>query len=148
MRTKTTLAVVLALLALCAAPVHGQWKKSKSKEKRFESVAKQEIADYAGKYVGIQPDYYLEITAGAGGRLNVVSHEGARQATLRDIRVAGARLTATAVYADGATRKFEATFGNRIRDGESIPGIRVESLELKFDNFILNTIFYRRVAER
>lgn len=137
-----TLAVLLALLS--AAPVSGGQKlKYKKKEKRFEPTAKQRVEDYAGRYTGIMPDYYLEVAATADGQLHVLSHEGERRATLRDIRLDGARLTATRVYSDGATREFEATFVNRILNGETSFGIMVENVEVPFDGMTLTRIFYR-----
>ena len=135
---------VFALFVLCAVPAGAQKFKNKKKEKRFEPVAKANVADYAGRYVGIVPDYYLEITAaGADGQLSVTSYEGRRRATLRGVRVEGARLTATRVYENGATKPFEATFANRILNGESAFGIMVENLNIEFEDMTFNRIFYR-----
>jgi hypothetical protein len=140
--TAATLALLLALLVV--APVSGGQKlKYKKKEKRFEPVSKQRVEDYAGRYTGIMPDYYLEVAATADGQLHVLSQEGERHATLSDIRIDGARLTATRVYADGATKDFEATFVNRILNGESSFGIMVENVEVPFDGMTLTSIFYR-----
>jgi hypothetical protein len=135
---------VFALLALsCASQAGGQKLKYKKKEKRFEPVVKANVADYAGHYVGIMPDYYLEISSGADGQLSITSHEGRRHATLRGVRVEGARLTATRVYADGATKPFEATFANRILNGESAFGIIVENVNVEFEDMTFNKLFYR-----
>ncbi|HZG53868.1 MAG TPA: hypothetical protein VEZ40_17320 [Pyrinomonadaceae bacterium] len=143
--TAAAAAAVLVLLALSvAAPVSGGQKlKNKKKEKRFEPIAKQRIADYAGRYVGIMPDYFLEIATGADGQLSITSREGDRRATLRDIRLAGARLTTTRVYPDGATKEFEATFATRILNGESSFGILVENVGAEFEGMTLTRIFYR-----
>lgn len=149
MRSKKTLraanVALLTLIALLvAAPVSGGQKlKNKKKEKRFEPVVRQRVEDYAGRYVGIMPDYYLDIAAGAGGKLYVMSYEGNRRAALRDIRLTGARLTATRVYDDGTTKEFEATFSNRILNGESSFGIMVENLNVEFEDMTFNRIFYR-----
>ncbi|MCA1567504.1 MAG: hypothetical protein LC803_18005 [Acidobacteria bacterium] len=145
---KTLAAATMALLAvfalLVAAPVSGGQKlKNKKKEKRFEPVVKQRVEEYAGRYVGIMPDYYLEVAATADGTLSVTSQEGKRRATLRDIRLAGARLTATRVYSDGTTKEFEATFANRIMNGESSFGIIVENVEVEFEDMTFTSIFYR-----
>jgi len=141
--TATTLALLLALL--CAAPVSGGQKlKYKKKEKRFEPAVKQRVEEYAGRYTGIMPDFYLEIAATADGQLHVMSQEGNRRATLSDIRLDGARLTATRAYSDGTTKEFEATFVNRILNGESSFGIMVENVEVPFDGMTLTSIFYRR----
>ena len=137
------LVAFLALLALaCAAPAGAQKFKDKKKEKRFEPVVKENIADYAGRYDS-GGDYYLEITLGADGQPSIISQEGARRATMRDIRLTGARLTATRVYADGTTKEFEATFGNRIVNGDSRFGIRMENFQVKIQDFMLDRVFYR-----
>ena len=145
MQHRKTLAVVLlAVLTLCVAPVSAQKLKNKQKEKRFEPVVKQRIEEYAGRYVGME-DYYLEVAAatGADGQLAIVSHEGGLQATLQNIRLDGARLTATRVYRDGTTKEFAATFVNRILNGDVRFGIMVENLGVKFEGLTLNNIFYR-----
>jgi len=146
MKRRKTLAVVLLsiLTLLCAAPVSGGQKlKNKQKEKRFEPVVKGQLEEYAGRYVGME-EYYLEVAAtGADGQLAIVSHEGARRATLENIRLNGARLTATRVYRDGTTKDFAATFVNRILNGDVRFGIMVENLGVKFDGLTLNNIFYR-----
>ncbi|HLL69842.1 MAG TPA: hypothetical protein VK363_00330 [Pyrinomonadaceae bacterium] len=148
MRSNLKLSVaVFALLALaCVAPAGAQKLKDKKKEKRFDPVVKQNIADYAGRYDS-GGDYYLEITFGTDGQPSIVSQEGARRATMRDIRFTGARLTATRVYADGTTKEFEATFGNRIVNGDSRFGIRMENFQVKIDDFMLDRVFYRRESK-
>lgn len=141
---------LLALFALvCAAPVYSgdddgeqKFKSKPRKEKRFEPVVKENISDYTGKYIGLE-DYYLEITRDVDGQLSVVSREGKRRATLQNISLTGARLTATRVYSDGTTKEFEGTFVNRILNGDSRFGIMVENLEVKFEGLTFNQIFYR-----
>jgi hypothetical protein len=147
MKSQKTLAATIALSVvfalLVALPVSGGQKlKNKQKEKRFEPVVKQRVEEYAGRYVGIMPDYYLEVAATADGKLSVTSHEGKRRATLRDINLAGARLTATRVYADGTTKEFEATFTNRIKNGQSSFGIMVENVEVQFEDMTFTSLFY------
>jgi hypothetical protein len=140
---------LLALFALlCAAPVYGgddgdqKFKNKLPKEKRFEPVVKENIADYTGKYIGLE-DYYLEVTRDVDGQLSIVSREGKRHATLQNISLTGARLTATRVYQDGTTKEFEATFVNRILNGDIRFGIMVENLEVNFEGLTFNRIFYR-----
>ena len=157
--TRIVAALLLLLLALLyvgggghAAPANVltdaqklkyKQKEYKQKEKRFEPVVRERVADYAGRYLGIEPDYYLVFETDAGGALTAVSHEGARRAVLRDIRIEGARLTATRVYPDGATKDFAATFVNRILNGVSAFGIVVENLDVHYEGITLNRIFYR-----
>ena len=145
---KKSYVALLALLTLvCAASVSGEsgaqkFKNKLPKDKRFEPVVKENLADYTGKYIGLE-DYYLEITRDVDGQLAIVSREGRQRATLQNISLTGARLTATRVYDDGTTKEFEATFVNRILNGDIRFGILVENLEVKFDGQTFNKIFYR-----
>ncbi|HEV2802667.1 MAG TPA: hypothetical protein VGW12_19505 [Pyrinomonadaceae bacterium] len=144
-----TMALILVALACNVAIVSSAQKlKHKHKEKRFEPVVKERLADYAGRYVGIEPDYYLEVTADADGELSVRVQEGARSATLRDIRIEGARLKATRVYANGTTKAFEATFVNRILNGEIAFGVLVENLDIEYAGITFSRLFYRLAPAR
>ena len=146
---KFAIALLAFFTLLCAAPVYSgdddgeqKFKIKPRKEKRFEPVVKENISDYTGKYIGLE-DYYLEITRDVDGQLSVVSREGKRRATLQNISLTGARLTATRVYSDGTTKEFEGTFVNRILNGDTRFGIMVENLEVKFEDLTFNRIFYR-----
>ena len=150
---KKSVVAVLALFALlCAAPAYSEsgggqkFKNKPRKEKRFEPAVKENLADYTGRYIGLE-DYYLEITRDVDGQLSIVSREGGRRATLQNISLTGARLTATRVYSDGTTKEFEATFVNRILNGDSRFGLLVENLEVKFEGLTFNRIFYRLDAQ-
>ena len=145
---KFALALLALFALLCSAPVYSddgveqKFKAKLKKDKRFEPVVRENMADYTGKYIGLE-DYYLEIKRDVDGQLSVVSHEGGRRATLQNISLTGARLTATRVYQDGTTKEFEATFVNRILNGDIRFGIMVENLEVQFEGLTFNQIFYR-----
>ena len=139
--------VLLSLITLvCAVPVLGggeqKFKNKLRKDKRFEPVVKENMNDYRGRYVGLE-DYYLEVTMDVDGQLSIVSQEGRQRATLHNISLTGARLTATRVYQDGTTKEFEATFVNRILNGDTRFGLMVENVEVKFEGLTFNKIFYR-----
>ena len=141
------IAILLIFITLISAPAALAQKKGKKfKEKRFEPVVKEHVEEYAGRYVGIEPSYILEIEVSADGSLSAVSYEGERRADLREIRLAGSRLTATKVYTDGATEKFEAEFVNRILNGESAFGIIVEGMRIELVGATLTRVFYRRTS--
>ena len=147
MKKRTVIALLLALALMTgssAALVFGQ-KTKKVKDKRFELVVHQSLKDYEGTYIGIEPDYVVEIQATADGRLRVTSLEDGRSVNLANVKIEGARLTADKLYANGNSGKFEATFGNRILNGKSSFGILVDDLDIHLDGDItLNRIFYRR----
>jgi hypothetical protein len=140
---------MLALVALvfvsgAAVELFGQ-KTKKVKEKRYETVVKQNLKDYAGTYIGIEPDYVVEIQVTPDGRLKVNSLEDGRSVTFSNIKVTGARLTADKIYSGGRSEKFEGTFKNCILNGETFFGILVEGLDIRLDGDItLDTVFYRR----
>ena len=143
---------LLLLVLLLAATGQGSPQKHKHrehkhKEKRFEAVVRAEARDYAGRYVGIDDSYILEIGAEADGRLKITSREGARRAELRDIRLDGARVTATKVYEDGSTAKFEGLFADRVLNGERRFGVVVSGLDIKLDGMTIDRTFYRLFTE-
>ena len=108
--------------------------KYKKKEKRNivvevyvdiknEAVVKSNPADYAGSYVSDGDDYRLDLRV-SGGKIegsgtdlyfenSDLAKQQRRNFTLRDARIEGALLTATKVYENGQTQKFEAVFVNR-----------------------------------
>lgn len=147
MKTRSITALaVLVLLATCSAEgLFGQ-KVKKSKEKRYEPVVKESLQDYVGTYTGIEPTYIIEIRVSEDGQLRVNSLENNQQVTLENLRLEGAHMTATKVYQDGHREKFNATFSNRIRNGESAFGILVEGLNLELYGLSLTRIFYSRTT--
>lgn len=143
---------LLLLVLLLAATAEGSPQKHKHrehkhKEKRFEAVVRVDARDYAGRYIGIDDSYVLEVGTEADGRLKITSREGARRAELRDIRLDGARLSATKVYEDGSTAKFEGLFADRVLNGERRFGVVVSGLDIKLDGLTINRTFYRLFTE-
>jgi len=109
--------------------------KYKKKEKKKENVnisiemyvdvknqpiVKSNPAEYSGSYRGEDANYQLDIqvapngsATGSGRDLVDFDNGMARSFTLHDGQVHGALLTATKVYDNGQTEKFEAIFTNR-----------------------------------
>jgi hypothetical protein len=137
--------LVVCLAALCPAQAAAQ--KKKVKEKRFEPVARQNLRDYTGRYVGIEESYWIEVRVGDDGRLAMTSHEDGRAATLTDIEITGASLTATKVYTNGKREEFVATFVDRVLNGERAFGLMAENMKIELPGMTLTRIFYRRVGE-
>jgi hypothetical protein len=140
------ISIALILLAFFTSAAPAQVRPKKVKEKRFEPVVKQDARAYAGRYVGIEPSYVLEIRVGPDGGIEATSYEGERRATLREIRLSGANMTATKNYRDGAVAKFEGRFVNRVLNGESVFGLLVEGLHLEISGATLDRVFYKRAA--
>ena len=125
----------------------------KFKEVRSEPVFKQNAADYSGEYEA-DSEYPLSIRVEAGGGVEASGYEpapqGPRRFTLRGARLAGALLTATKVYDDGSTEKFEAVFINRTeRNRPDDPGSTEFGLGVAYDppkveeGYTMGRLFYR-----
>ena len=141
---------VFALLALALTmgifqtEAFGQ-KAKKVKDKRYELVVPQNLKDCEGTYIGIDPDYVIEIQVTTDGRLKLASLEDGRSVNLTNVKVEGARLTADKIYANGSRGKLDATFRNRILNGKSAFGILVDGLDIHLDGGVtLSSVFYRR----
>ena len=92
----------------------------KYKDVRSVAAIKSSIRDYSGSYeadgLGMSLDLNVDgsgnVTANGYDRVDMDSPVW-RQFTLRNARIQGALLTATKVYANGATEPFEGVFINR-----------------------------------
>jgi hypothetical protein len=142
MKRLLLMAVVVVLAS--AAPAFAQKNKVKNKDKRFEPVVKQNMADYAGRYYGFQADYYIDVRVDGAGSLSATSFEGERRAELQNIRLEQSKLTATKVYSDGATREFTATFVNRVLNGVSDFGMLVMGSVSVTPSVAYDRVFYKR----
>jgi hypothetical protein len=118
-KTKLIATLIALMFVMNVSPELFGQKKKKFKDKRFETVVRQNLKDYEGTYVGIDSTYGIEIRLGTDGKLVVSTFENGRRATLENIRIEGARLMATKIYTDGRTGTFDGTFSNRILNGET-----------------------------
>lgn len=147
MKQRLIIALAALALATAAAPdLFGQRaKKHKTKEKTFETVVRQDPKEYEGRYIGIEPDYVIEIRVAPDGRLSVSCLEDGHSVAVTNVRLEGARLTADKTYTDGRKGKLDGTFSNRILNGESAFGILVDGLDLQLDGgTTLDRVFYQR----
>lgn len=142
MRGKCAFVLALLLLFLTASG-DGFAQKRKVKDKRYEPTTRHALVDYEGRYTGIEDSYFIEIALNSEGGLSITSYEGERQAVLKDIQVAGAIITATKVYTDGATENFAGVFANRILNGQSAFGIIVDNMQVKVAGLTLTALFYK-----
>jgi hypothetical protein len=123
-------------------------------EVRSQPAVRRNAAEYAGTYEAWS-EYPFHLQVGAGGRIEAGGTEpgprGTRQFTLRDAKIEGALLTATKVYADGQTEKFEAVFINRtVRNSQTDNGTATFGLGVVYDppkidsehGFTLDKLFY------
>jgi len=131
------LAFVPLLILAAAIPLVA---KSKYKDKRFEPVTITNPAQAAGRYVGIDPDFVIELH-GSSGTLRNFDRTG----TLTHIFYEGSVLKATVVYPGERREVLEATFVNRIKNGETAFGLVLQNMDVHIDNDVtLQNLFCRR----
>jgi hypothetical protein len=107
----------------------GKTKYKKKEKKNFavevyidiknEAVVKNNVRDYAGRYVSEDGSYQIELRVTDNSRIEGsgfdtrFDSDKRHNFTLRDARIEGALLLATKVYDGGQTEKLEAVFINR-----------------------------------
>ena len=129
--------VILLALALAFPLVASKDKdKHKVKDKHFDPVPIATLAQAAGRYIGIDPDFVVELTATGGGTLR--NHK--RVAALTNVVIERGELRATA-----GGEPFRATFLNLVMDGRTTFGLMVHDANVQMDErTVLGNIFCRR----
>ena len=131
------LAPALLLLVIAIPLTAG---KNKHKDKRFEPVTITSPAQVAGRYVGIDPDFVIELRGDSGTLRNFQ-----RMATLTHIFYEGSVLKATVVYPGQRREVLEAVFVNRIKNGETAFGLVLRDFDVRPDEqTTLQNLFCRR----
>jgi len=131
-------------------------RKDKYKEVRAEPVVKQNASDYSGLYEVRDIGYVINIGVGRDGKVEASGYEPksagtqqTRRFRLESARIAGALLTGTKVYEDGAAEKFEGIFINRTEfnsptdNGISTFGLGVIGNPVEFAGVTLDKLFYQ-----
>lgn len=123
-------------------------------EIRSEPALKGDVRDYAGTYEA-DSGMTFRLRVGADGRIEADGSEpstnAARHFALRDAALVGALLTATKVYDDGTTDKFEGLFINRTeRHSPTDKGLTTFGLGVLYDppkvghGFQITRLFYQQ----
>ena len=120
--------------------------KEKYKSVRSEPVIYKNTVDYSGSYEVPSVGYSLEIKISANGEIAAVGSQPKdgdvqqeRKFTFRNAKIDGALLTATKVYDDGSTEKFEGVFINQI----NIEGTSPTKIERQSTTFGLGVVDVR-----
>ncbi len=120
--------------------------KEKYKSVRSEPVTYKNTADYSGSYEVPSAGYSLEIKISANGEIAATGSESkdgdasqGRKFTFRNAKIDGALLTATKVYDDGSTERFEGVFINQI----NIEGTSPTQIERQSTTFGLGVVDVR-----
>ena len=112
-------------------------RMEKYKDVRSEPAVKQNIADYAGVYEVSDLGYMINIQVGSNGSVQASGNDKGRTFRLENARIEGALLTASKIYPNGASEKFEGVFLNRTdRNSPTDPGVTIFGLGV-----VLNTPF-------
>ena len=138
-------------------------RKEKYRSVHSEPITKKNIADYSGQYEVPSLNYNLEISVMNGGNIKATGYEPkngdaqqqGRKFTFRNAKIEGALLTATKVYDDGSTEKFEGVFieqtniegasPQQIERRDTTFGLAVVDVQLKTSSGVnLDRLFYQR----
>lgn len=112
-------------------------RMEKYKDVRSEPAVKQNITDYSGVYEVSDLGYVLNLQVGSNGSVQASGDDKGRTFRLENARIEGALLTASKVYQDGTTEKFEGVFLNRTdRNSPTNTGVTTFGLGV-----VLNTPF-------
>lgn len=128
-------------------------RSEKYKDVRSEPVVKQNIGDYFGVYEMADLGYVIDIQAGSDGSIQANGYEKdqpSRTFKLENARIDGALLTASKVYQDRTTEKFEGVFLKRTdRNSPTDPGVTtfglgvVLSTPIQSNGLTYDKLFYR-----
>jgi hypothetical protein len=131
-------------------------RRQKFKEIRSEAVLKENTEDYSGTYEVPDLGYMLNLHVGSDGRIEANGHEPGqaggprnREFELRNARIQGALLTATKIYHNGATEKFEGVFIRRTElnsptdAGVSTFGLGAVGQRVQSGGVVRDTLFYQ-----
>src|ERR1041385_5222471 len=132
------LAVLLALAMAfpLAASKDKDKDKHKVKDKHYDAVPIDSLAQAAGRYIGVDPEFVFELRAAGGG---TVRNHG-RVATLTNVIVARGELRA---MANGTP--FRATFLNLQMEGKTTFGLMVHDANVRQDErTVFGDIFCHR----
>ena len=90
---------MLLIVVAAALPLVG---KAKQKEKRYDPVRITDVRQLPGRYVGVDPDYVVNLSVSPEGFITGTMRDFGRTATLSSIRIDGAELTAKASASETA----------------------------------------------
>lgn len=135
-------------------------EKNKEKEKNGATTEKHKVVEakpdfrdntaaYAGKYElngqGDRIVFRYSNNTWEGDYMQLLDNKEVKKATLKDIRIESALLTATIQYTDGKSAPVEGVFINRFKNGEKIPGLGVREVLDLSNGFIMDEAFYKRM---
>jgi hypothetical protein len=135
------LAAVL-LIVVASVSYADKNKAAKSKDKRFEAV-EVNVQSVAGSYRGPAESYGLVLEISPNGTLRGNYVEMGRLAVLHSIQLQGSGFTARASFDDGSFRTISGSFANRVLNGSTAFGLRLNDVPVDGFEQRINTFFER-----
>jgi hypothetical protein len=125
-------------------------RREKYKDVRSEPLVKPNIREYSGTYEVSGLGYEMTIQVGADGRVEANGNDNGRPFRLENARIEGALLTASKVYENGASERFEGVFLKRTdRDSPTDAGVTTFGLgvmlgtPIQVDGNTFDRLFYQ-----
>ena len=124
-------------------------RTEKYKDVRAEPVARPNARDYTGVYEVPDLGFLINIQVSNDGSIQADGFEQGRSRAfkLENAKIEGALLTASKVYQDGTTDRFEGVFLNRTsRDSATATGVTTFGLGVNLSTPVeINGITYQRM---
>ena len=124
-------------------------RMEKYKDVRAEPLVKQNASDYTGLYEVGDLGFLINIQVFNNGSIRAIGYEQGRSRPfkLENAKIDGALLTASKVYEDGTTERFEGVFLNRTeRNSPTAPAITTFGLGVILNTPVeVNGITYQRM---
>lgn len=140
--------LVMTLLGLLlAGTAAAQTKKPHSKHRPFQPVVRQDVAEYAGEYIGTDPERVVVVRSAGEGKLAVVVRKDGENVTIREPKMTGAVLTGTIKNSFNRIETFEAVFGVRDMNGRRAFGLLLNEPVKVDQDLVVNRIFCRVTEE-
>ena len=146
-----------------AEAIASEFSKEKTKEKEKNGVVtktqrsieakadfRTDPASYAGKYEFDGSGHYIVLRRlpnndWEGDYIQLQDSKEVKEATLKNIKVESALLTATIQYTDGKALPLEGVFINRFENGDRTGGLGIKEVQDLSNGLLIEKAFYRRV---
>ena len=140
--------LVLSLIGLLVAgTASAEAKKPHSKHRPFQPVVRQDVAEYAGEYIGTDPPLVVMVQNAGGGKLDVEVRKDGETITIRSPQVTGAVLSGTIKNGDNQIETFEGVFGVRDMNGIRAFGLLLNETVRVNQDLVVHRIFCKLAEE-
>jgi len=140
--------LVLSFIGLLVAgTAAAEAKKPHSKHRPFQPVVRQDVAEYAGEYIGTDPSRVVVVQNAGGGSLNVEMHKDGEAITIREPQLEGAVLTGTIKNGNNQIETFTGVFGVRDMNGIRAFGLLLNETVRVNQDLVVHRIFCKLAEE-